>query len=256
MSDTPPMSKPMWSASKIPPRMSSTRTRQQQEPAADERADDEDQVLDRDLEHPPSPSRRPTARVFRALPSLPTASIRRGGRARHGPVRRSVRPGRRAAGGRGAASSSGPNRSDSHDSSGVTRSSSAPTRSPRGTGCVRAGLGHRRIERERDLLLASRRRRRGPAGRCTQAARSSRARCSSAATSAARAALSRATSSARIATAVAPRPPGGRRSTTIHADCERRGDPADAAARDPGDRQRREIDPVGGAMAATGSLGP
>src|SRR5216117_3780484 len=89
----------------------------EQQPAADQRADDEHQVVDRDGDHPP-----------RCL--LPLA--------------RSGDPWREAyddRAGRSADQSLGPNRMESHDSSGVSRSTAAPRRTDADPGAPSTGTG-------------------------------------------------------------------------------------------------------------------
>ena len=113
----------------------------QQQAAADQRADDEDQILDRD-DHPAPPPRRPAGR-----PSGQgyDAAGRRGGR---GPAGRRDEPPRRQE----SDQPPGPKRSDSHDSRGVWRSACAPSRTDAEPGAPSTGAGHRRVEGERDLV--------------------------------------------------------------------------------------------------------
>ena len=132
---------------------------QQQQAAPDERADNEDQVLDRDLEHPPTPSHRLTDRVVPGAPLAPDRkhTTRRAGPDtawRHARRIRSERLGRPAADGRARLVG----RAEQQREPGLQRRDPllvGTDAGRRGTRSVRAGARDGRVERERDLALAT-----------------------------------------------------------------------------------------------------
>ena len=109
---------------------------------------------------------------------------------------------------------------------------------------VRRRRRDRRVERERDLLVGAEVVAAGLLGDIFRALDDLSSR-SSAATSFARAALSRAIWSARAA-AAAPSPAWRAKIDDDPGRDKRRARPADPAPREPGDRQRREIDALAG----------